>query len=391
MVDLRNYIILGDPAVRLTATKPVAAVSAPRPVLDPASGLPDLKFHPAAVQSLAWRPDGTQLLTVCADGSARIWPMGAGQPYVFPSAPVEAVQAAAWRDDGRQVATLSRKGNLVVWEIGTLMGGDTDASEHLTDPADLMLWQPGGAMLAVISGVELRVYDCTGASVVRTIFQHDRPIRAFAWSPDGRHLASTGRDATFRVWDPVTGKELNRLERSGDQENLGLVRWSPDGRFLAFTAELRMLDSAQQTTSSVIRILDTASIAPVCELAGHASSIRVLDWHPASDLLASVSSDRAVVWSVVDRQRRITVEQSRLSITEVAFSPDGSMLASVGEDQVIRLWDTERGVEVRRSEGHGGRVTGLAWHPASTSIAVARSDGVALLIQVKEMSQPSPT
>ncbi len=391
MVDLRNYIILGDPAVRLTATKPAETVSAPRPVLDPASGLPDLKFHPAAFQSLAWRPDGTQLLTVCLDGATRIWPIGAGQPYVFPSAPDEAVQAAAWRDDGRQVATLSRKGNLMVWVVGALMNGDSNAQMYLSDQADLMLWQPGGTMLAVTSGEELRIYDCTGPPVMRAVFRHERPIRACTWSPDGHLLASTGRDATFRVWDPVTGKELNRLERSGDQENLGLIRWSPDGRFLAYTAELRMLDSAQQTTSSMIRILDATSIAPVCELTGHASPIRVLDWQPAGDLLVSVSSDQAVVWSVVDRQRRITVEQSRLSFTEAAFSPDGSMVASAGEDQVIRLWDAERGVEVSRSEGHGGRVTGLAWHPASTLIAVARSDGVGLLIQVKEMSQPYPT
>jgi WD40 repeat protein len=384
MVDLRNYIILGDPAVRLTTTEPAAPATAPRPVLDPATGLPELKLHLASVQSLAWRPDGTQLLTVCADGAACIWPMGAGQPYVFPSGPDEAVQAAAWRDDGRQVATLSRKGNLVVWEVDALMGGDATTHTHLTDQADLMLWQPGGTMLAVTSGVELRVYDCAGTPVMRAVFRHERPIRACTWSPDGHRLASTGRDATFRVWDLVTATELPRGEGADNQENLGLIRWSPDGRFLAYTAELRMLDSAQQTTSSMIRILDATSIAPVCELAGHASSVRVLDWHPAGGLLVSVSSDQAVVWSVVDRQRRITMEQSRLSITEVAFSPDGSMLASAGEDRVIHLWNAQRGVEVRRSEGHGGRVTGLAWHPDSTLIAVARSDGVALLIRAKE-------
>ena len=331
MVDLRNYIILGDPAVRLTATEPAAAASAPRPVLDPATGLPELKLHSAPVISLAWCPDGTQLLTVCADGSARIWPLRAGRPYVFPSGPDEAVQAAAWRVDGRQVATLSRKGNLVAWEVGALMGGDAAASAHLTDQADLMLWQPGGAMLAVISGVELRVYDCTGAPVVRTIFRHDRPIRACAWSPDGRRLASTGRDATFRVWDPVTGKEITRLKGSSDQENLGLVRWSPDGRFLAYTAELRMIDSPQQTSASVIRILDAASMDLVCELAGHGNPVRVLDWHPAGDLLASVSNDRAVVWNVSVGQQRFTMEPSQLSITESAFSPDGRMLVTTGD------------------------------------------------------------
>jgi WD40 repeat protein len=390
MVDLRNYIILGDPAVRLTTTEPAAAASAPRPVLDPATGLPELKLHPAPIISLAWSPDGAQLLTVCSDGATRIWPTGAGKPWVFPLRTDEAVQAAAWRVDGRQVATLSRKGDLVTWDVDAMMGGDAAASAHLTDQADLMLWQPGGAMLAVISGVELRVYDCTGAPVVRTIFRHDRPIRACAWSPDGRRLASTGRDATFRVWDTVTGKEITRLKGSSDQENLGLVRWSPDVRFLAYTAELRMIGSPQQTSASVIRILDAASMDLVCELAGHGNPVRVLDWHPAGDLLASVSNDRAVVWNVSAGQQRFTMEP-KLSITESAFSPDGRMLVTTGDDQVVRLWNEESGAEVGRSDGHGGRVTGVVWHPDSTLIAMARSDGVALLIQVKEISQPSPT
>jgi hypothetical protein len=391
MVDLRNYIILGDPAVRLIASERSVAVSGPRPVLNPTAGLPELKLHSAAVLSLAWSPDGTQLLTVCADGATRIWPAGGGQPYVFPAGPDDAIQAAAWRADGQQVATLSRKGDLLTWEVGALRDGEATAPARLTDEADLMLWQPGGSTLAVTTGVELRVYEGVGPPGLRTIFRHDMPIRACAWSPDGRHLASTGRDGTLRVWDPVAGIELTRLEGSREQENLGLVRWSPDGRFLAYTAELRTLDSPQQTTSPVIRILDATSMALLCELRGHATPVRVFDWHPAGALLASVSNDRAVVWDVSAAQQRFTMERSQLFITDYAYSPDGTMLVSVGDDRVVRLWNVDSGEEVRRSDGHGGWVTGVGWHPDSTLFAVARSDGVALLIRPKELSSLSPT
>ena len=66
------------------------------------------------------------------------------------------------------------------------------------------------------------------------------------------------------------------------------------------------------------------------------------------------------------------------------------MWLSTGDDQVISLWTAENGMEAGRGEGHDGLVTGLAWRPNSTWIAVARSDGVALLIQTRNLLEPSP-
>jgi WD40 repeat protein len=48
---------------------------------------------------------------------------------------------------------------------------------------------------------------------------------------------------------------------------------------------------------------------------------------------------------------------------DVCFSPDGKSIATASTDRVIRVWDVEKGVELRTLRGHGGRVTCVAYHP----------------------------
>jgi predicted NACHT family NTPase len=66
-------------------------------------------------------------------------------------------------------------------------------------------------------------------------------------------------------------------------------------------------------------------------------------------------------------------------VLSVAFSPDGTMLASGGKDTKVHIWDVATGTEWHSLEGHTGAVTSVCWSADGTVIASAGKDGYVIL------------
>jgi WD40 repeat protein len=62
------------------------------------------------------------------------------------------------------------------------------------------------------------------------------------------------------------------------------------------------------------------------------------------------------------------------SVRGVAFSPDGTLLASAADDTTVRLWEVASGTHVRTLTGHTDSVRGVAFSPVGTLLASAADD-----------------
>src|SRR5688572_27184400 len=69
-------------------------------------------------------------------------------------------------------------------------------------------------------------------SLVRTFPGHTKAVNDVAFRPDGQRLVSGSDDATVRIWELDTGKELHALRGHGESSIRG-VAFSPDGRWVA--------------------------------------------------------------------------------------------------------------------------------------------------------------
>ncbi len=251
-------------------------------------------------------------------------------------------------------------------------------------------WSPDGGKIASGGGRTLaggaddyavRVWDAQIGTLLKALEGHGATVRSVSWSPDGDRLASASEDQTLRVWDAATGALLNTLtgptpERYGEGV-VEAVAWSPDGGRLA-----------SGHGDGAIRIWDSRTGALLRTLKGHSSIASSVAWSPSGDRLASGSPDKTIrVWdastgTLLRSLNASTTATGRLdprtghtaSVNTVTWSPDGTRLASGGDDTVIALWNPVSGAFLGDVGAHSGPVQSVAWSPDGRRLASASKD-----------------
>ena len=110
-------------------------------------------------------------------------------------------------------------------------------------------------------------------------------------------------------------------------------------------------------------------------LRGHTEEIRQIAWSPDGRLLASGSNDQTVrLWDVATGQALHTLTGHTDPVGSVAWSSDGRLLASSSGDQTVRLWDGVTGQVLHSLTGHTSWVSSVAWSPDGRQLASGSYD-----------------
>lgn len=204
------------------------------------------------------------------------------------------------------------------------------------------------------------------------------PISALAYRPDGKLLAAGGhKDVT--LLDVASGDVLGKLD--GLPGKVTALAFSRDGKRLAVA-------SGSVAVSGEVRLYampaDSVPAKPERVLAAHKDAVYDLAFSPDGRLLATCGYDRLIkLWDVAAGKERRVLKDHSDTVYGVAFSPDGKLLASAAADRAVKVWDVATGKRLYTLGESTDWVYAVAWHPGGKHVAAA---GVDRSIRVWEVS-----
>ena len=297
--------------------------------------------HTGSVRSVAFSPDSTMLASGSQDSTIKLWDI-ATKENIATLRHTHRVRSVAFSTDSKTLVSGAHDGTVRLWDIAT-KENIAILEEHTRSVQ--VAFSPDSTMLA--SGSQdstIKLWDIATKENIATL-RHTHRVRSVAFSPDSKTLASGSSDRTVKLWDIATGRNVATLERH--TRPVYSVAFSPDGTMLASGA-----------SDSTIKLWDVATRTNIATFEGHKSSVWSVAFSPDGTTLASGSSDRTVkLWDIATGQNIATYrhidEHSDFGraggepVWSVAFSPDGTTLASGGGSGTVILWDMSEWIRPR--------------------------------------------
>lgn len=267
----------------------------------------------------------------------------------------------------------------------------------------------------------------TGAEVFR-MPGHTAPVRSVAFSPDRNYIISSGDDGTTRVHNAANGNLIASYSGLGgtisssavsadstafvvgtSDRNVvlrNLVNGTLLGQFAGHTGSVNGVainTSGNRIVSGdndgIAIVWDVPSVSQVQTLTGHTAAVNSVAFSTANQAIVVTGSDdqTAKIWNATTGALLLTLapvfQNGQLvsghsnSVTSVAFSPDGTRVATASVDRTAKLWDTATGAEILTFTGHNDRLTSVAFSPDGTQVITGSGDGTARIWSVATGAQ----
>ena len=363
-------------ALRQANLNALAEATARAPELSPKLTL----RHAGEVLTAAFDREGRRVLSASHDKTASVWDAFDGTKLVELKGHEGVVGGAMFSPDETRILTFSF---------------DTQYRfPHLSPAGGHQVTE----QIPKYSDKSARIWDASSGSQL-TVFDHPDQVVDAVFSADGELVATAGWDHAARIWNTVTGKEVQIL--NGHSAALMSVQFGPDGERLAtgssgydYDMDITPGGGGGGTSTikepALVRIWDVNTgseagklknrvVSPLEAILGAggfgSSRCRASFSEDGSYLVtATKSPENTAVWSADDGRLIGYLKGHTYEVNSAAFSHDGSKVVTASADHTARIWNARSGKEIAVLIAHSGPVLWAEFSPNDQRVVTASSD-----------------
>jgi WD40 repeat protein len=366
-----------------------------------------IKGHTGWIRSINCSPSGRIIATAGADRTVKLW----GEAGTRDFDAVEGVEAISPRANiiakySDEESKYTDDARLTLFDLR----GDEPAKLCLVNGMNPIL-SPDGKTLATASydssdevtstssrtdsRTRIKLWDVSSRPRELTTLLAQSFRFSPAFSPDGRLFTALGPDGNSLIlWDVPGGKELTPLRNDAALKHYLL---SPGGQVIVTVdvdgQRVKSWDAASLRQMSVFQ-------REAKHQAGADGEGEVWPMALSADgkLFAFSDSDEVKLWETSSTRGPILLGKHEESVSALAFSPDGKLIAAGDGGGVVKVWDAAARRELSTFKGHKTSVTIIAFSPDGKTLASGGDEGTVKLYGTASMRElitlmhePSPT
>jgi len=210
---------------------------------------------------------------------------------------------------------------------------------------------------------ENALHRAVQASRVVFTLHHQGPVEDILYSADWTRLITASDDGTVKIWNANTGEELLTLN-TGPTNSISLDP-ADDGALLA---------AAFYDTKDA-SVWNTETGQQVLTLSGHTAGINEIQYSPDGTRIATAGNDNtARIWDAASGMELLTLSDFADIVINIAFSPDGTRLATSSDDGTVKIWDTATGQRVLTLSDFDDSILDLKFSQDGTMLTTSGAD-----------------
>jgi WD40 repeat protein len=342
------------------------------PTKEQASSVDSSLISSDTAAKFAFSPRGDFFASVDSyDGLIKLLDLSNGvQRAALPFDVNDKVTSLAFNPNGENLAIAGKNG-VTLWEHVTGTQRLFSTGESLITK---LVFSPDSKKMAGIDDQRrILVWDVSSAvqKWVQAVAENVT-LTSIAFSPDGGILAGSDSDGHVKLWDSSTGNQLASIN-SPSAAGITNLTFSAQGWLAAIDGQsnIVILDTASGYQQQLLKQLQgqvkTFALSPNgTKLASSGVAARIKLWDVGMEQLSAAADGSQV--------NKSTIEPANAA-TGLLFNNDGTLLASIGKDPIIELWNVENGELEQTLIGHWDRVSGLAFNRNHQTLASIGYDG----------------